>query len=36
MSDVSEEKNKLGLSKSTDSKLIPTAVNKLGVSACLV
>lgn len=36
MSDMSEEKNKLGLPKSADSKLTLTADNKLGVPVCLV
>lgn len=36
MSDMSEEKNNLGLSKSIDRKLTLTADNKLGISACLV
>lgn len=36
MSDVSEEKNKLGLSKSADSKLTLTADNISSIPACLV
>lgn len=36
MSDVSEEKNKLGLPESADSKLTLTADNVLGIPACLV